>query len=123
VPEDVIVEELPPMRVAEVRGCVEKIAQVAGCDAEALQETATETARSDSVRSKFKAEEVEAKIDGMLRERILPSDDAMQKVARYEAHLSRQLYQALHELEALQTRRLGGNAPLARLDVQGLPKS
>jgi hypothetical protein len=45
------------------------------------------------------------------------------KVARYEAHLSRQLYHALHELEALQTRRLGGNAPLGRLDVQGFPES
>jgi CBS-domain-containing membrane protein len=39
------------------------------------------------------------------------------------AHLSRQLYHALHELEALQARRLGGNAPLARLDVQGIPES
>ena len=33
-------------------------------------------------------------------------------------HLSRQLYKAIHELEALQVRRLGGSAPLARLDVQ-----
>ena len=37
-----------------------------------------------------------------------------------EAHLSRGLYQAMHELEALQTKRSGGAAPLARLDVQGL---
>jgi hypothetical protein len=29
------------------------------------------------------------------------------------------LYKALHELEALQTRRSGGSAPLARLDVDG----
>jgi hypothetical protein len=35
-------------------------------------------------------------------------------------HLSRQLYKALHELEALQAKRAGGTAPLARLDVQGL---
>jgi hypothetical protein len=35
-------------------------------------------------------------------------------------HLSRQLYKALHELEALQVRRLGGAAPLARLDVDGM---
>jgi hypothetical protein len=39
---------------------------------------------------------------------------------RFEAHLSRQLYHALHELEAFQTKRFGGNAP--RLYVQGLPK-
>jgi hypothetical protein len=44
-------------------------------------------------------------------------------VARYEAHLSRLFHKALHELEALQTRRSGGAAPLARLDVDGLTGS
>ncbi len=37
---------------------------------------------------------------------------------RYESHLNRQLYQALHELEALKARRQGQAAPLARIDVQ-----
>ena len=37
--------------------------------------------------------------------------------------IHRVLYKALHELEALQTRRLGGSAPLARLDVDGLAES
>ena len=40
------------------------------------------------------------------------------EIVKYEAHLNRQFYQALHELEALQTKRMGGQAPLARLDVQ-----
>jgi hypothetical protein len=40
------------------------------------------------------------------------------EVGRYEAHLSRELYRALHELEALQTRRTGGATPLGRVDVQ-----
>ena len=53
-------------------------------------------------------------------ERFLPDEKTLEKVARYEAHLSRGLYTALHELEALQTRCLGGAAPLARVDVQGL---
>ena len=39
---------------------------------------------------------------------------------RYEGHLSRQLYQAKHELEVLQKQRRGEATPLARLDVQGL---
>ncbi len=37
-----------------------------------------------------------------------------------EAHLYHQLYKAMHELEALQMRRLGGSAPLARFDVDGM---
>jgi hypothetical protein len=45
----------------------------------------------------------------------------MQKIGRYEVHLSKQMYQALHELEALQTRRQGGSSSLARVDVHGLP--
>ena len=54
---------------------------------------------------------------------MLPRVEILEKVARYEAHLSRGLYKAMHELEALQTRRLGGWAPLAPLDVDGLKES
>jgi hypothetical protein len=59
----------------------------------------------------------------MARERLLPDDETLNKVARYEAHLSRLFHKTLHELEALQVRRLGGSAPLARLDVDGLAGS
>ena len=57
--------------------------------------------------------------DFLRRERLLPDEVTLNKVMRYEAHLSRQFYHALHELEALQTRRMGGASPLARLDVHG----
>lgn len=53
----------------------------------------------------------------------LPHDRTLDKVARYEAHLERVLYRALHELEALRDRRQGRPAPLARLDVHGDPDS
>jgi hypothetical protein len=46
----------------------------------------------------------------------------LDKAIRYEAHLNRLLNQTLHELEALQARRKGKVAPLARVDVQGLPE-
>ena len=58
----------------------------------------------------------------MRRQRLLPIGPDPDTVVRYDAHLNRQFYRALHELEALQTRRLGGIAPLARVDVQGLPE-
>ncbi len=53
--------------------------------------------------------------------RILPDDEVLTKITRYEAHLHRQYIQTLHELEALQTRRTGGSAPLARLDISASP--
>jgi hypothetical protein len=54
------------------------------------------------------------------RQRLLPDEKTLEKVARYEAHLSRLFHKALRELEALQTRRSGGVASLARLEVDGL---
>src|SRR5215208_2573627 len=124
VPEDAWIEELPAMKVEDIRGCVESIARTAGEDPEELLEIATEKARSDSVSAKFKVEEVEVEIDVMCRERILPDDNPLEKISRYEAHLSRQLYHALHELENLQKHRLTGEGtPLARLDVQGLSET
>jgi len=59
----------------------------------------------------------------MSREGLLPRVEILEKVARNEAHLSLGLYKALHELEALQTRNLGGSAPLACLDLDRLAKS
>jgi hypothetical protein len=123
VPEDAMIEELPAMKVADVRGCVKAIAAHASLDPDELLDTATEEARYQAAGAAHRKEEMEEKISRKVKERTLPDDDTLQKIARYEAHLSRQLYHALHELEALQTRRFGGNAPLARLDVQGLPES
>ena len=52
----------------------------------------------------------------------LPAGNELDKIMRYEAHLSRQLYQAKHELEVLQKQRRGEATPLVRLDVQGAPE-
>ncbi len=50
---------------------------------------------------------------------LLPPDGLFDKILRYEAHLGRQFYQALHELEALQSARRGHYTPLARIDING----
>jgi hypothetical protein len=73
-------------------------------------------------KAKQTADEVERDLERMSRERLLPDEKTPEKVARYEAHVSRQLYKAMHEPETLQTRRAGGTAPLARLDVHGMAK-
>ena len=53
--------------------------------------------------------ELSAREKGALdRERLLPDEKTLEKIARYEVHLSRGIYKALHELEALQARRCGG---------------
>ena len=53
--------------------------------------------------------------------RLLPDPETVALITRYEAHLHRQLIQTLHEIEAMQARRRGEHAPLARLDISGPP--
>ena len=96
------------------------IASATGEDLEELMEGARERARLDVISAKHVAEEVEERLQNMRRERLLPDEKTLEKVSRYEAHLSRLMFKSLHELEALQVRRSGGSAPLARLDVDGL---
>ena len=109
-----------PWTVSLVREGISVLAQFAGETPEALLKSATEGARWKVREAKRRVEEVERDLRNMSRERLLPDEKTLQKIARYEAHLSRQLFQTKHELEALQTKRSGGAAPLARLDIQGL---
>lgn len=52
---------------------------------------------------------------------LIAPEYALNPVVRYEAHLSRQLYRAMHELEALQAARNGRAATLVRVGIHGLP--
>jgi len=56
--------------------------------------------------------------DRVAGENMLPADWPLQRVMRYESHLSRQMTQSLHELQRMQAARAGDlvAAPLA-LDV------
>jgi hypothetical protein len=109
-----------PWTVSLVREGIDVLARAAGDAPEDLLESAAEGARLEVRSAKFEVERVERDVRNMSRECLLPDEKILEKIARYEAHLSRGLYQAMHELEALQTKRSGGAAPLARVDVQGL---
>ncbi len=102
---------------------IEAVRRATDEGSEELLEAATKSARFKVERAKLETEKVERNHRNMARERLLPDEKTLEKVARYEAHLSRLFHKALHELEALQARRTGGAAPLARLDVDGLAGS
>lgn len=55
--------------------------------------------------------------------RMIPYKDDLDKIMRYEGHLHRQWMQTLHELEAMQARRLGLPVNLYRLDISSPPAS
>jgi hypothetical protein len=97
---------------------VEDVNQVGYTLEEALLEKLHTVARHEANVAEEQAQRVQQQIVKRRQAKILPSADDLQKIGRYESHLSKEMYRALHELEALQERRRGGRSPLARLDVQ-----
>jgi hypothetical protein len=53
---------------------------------------ATESVRRDIIVQEQAGEPVERDLQRMSRERLLPDEKTLEKVGRYEAHLSRGLY-------------------------------
>jgi len=83
-----------------------------------IQEQNTDEVQRLEATVKVFRRRLKAKEDRLTRERMLPDATTLQKITRYEAHLSRQLLQALHELQRLQAVRGGRAVPLpAALDV------
>jgi hypothetical protein len=83
-----------------------------------IQDQNTEAVQKLEATVKVLRRRLKAKEDRLTRERMLPDVNTLQKITRYEAHLSRQLLQALHELQRLQAARGGQAVPLpAALDV------
>jgi hypothetical protein len=60
-------------------------------------------------------------VEAQRRRRILPPELDLEKITRYKTSEHRQLFQIMHEFEALQARRRGERSPLARLDISGPP--
>ncbi len=111
--------------VAELREAIKTLVEEAGIKDEehytayeCLMEKLCTEAEAEIKGYLEKAKTAEKAIISKRRLNIIPQEDVLQKVSRYEAHLSREMYKALHELEALQARRNGGSVPLARIDVQ-----
>ena len=72
------------------------------------------------------ADELTRRLDEYRRKYLLPDEETLAKVMRYEAHLSRQLHRDLHELQRLQAMRQGQSvaAPIAiDVDVSGGPET
>lgn len=104
-----------------MRGCLEALASSVG-----LPEPLSLLWRAFGTLSREieKAKQAEAKRARVERElladRSLPSERDFERVSRYETHVERSLWRALHELERLQERRTGGAvAAPAVLDVTG----
>ena len=118
VPDDVSWEDYTGWTAHRVRRGVAAIAAEEGVDATRLWNRTLVKAYLQVNLFKREVDRVVCDLDRLRRERLLPSADKLDKLTRYEAHLSRQLGQALHELQRLQAGRSDVPiAPPAVLDV------
>jgi hypothetical protein len=65
---------------------------------------------SSEAKARLEFEKAAVEIDRKRRRNLLPNTDILDKLYRYESHLERSLYKAMHEIEKLQATRKG-NAP------------
>lgn len=70
-----------------------------------------EAATSLAAVAMRRAGHLRRRLDRLRRCRLLPNEETLQKVMRYEAHLERSLFRSLHELQRLQAARAGGHVP------------
>jgi hypothetical protein len=73
---------------------------------ELLQALATR-ASEEWAKSLGNASLAHASVEKYRREHLLPDAEELEKIQRYESHLSRQFHRELHELQRLQAARLG----------------
>jgi len=64
-----------------------------------------------STFEEYASEREKLAVDAEARSFSLPPVDAADKLLRYEAHLDRQLYRAMDQLERVQRQRRGDNVP------------
>lgn len=97
---------------------------IAARDGQAFEEALTETVARAAVivsGSQLEVARIADAIDQLRRERLLPDAATLDRIIRYETALNRMLYQALSQLEAMQSRRAGAPTPLHRVQAYGLP--
>ena len=74
-------------------------------------------ARCELAGAKAERKQVLTQLDRGRRLRLLPGSQDLEKIGRYEGHIERGLYRALHELQRLQAARIGLIAPPLAVDV------
>jgi len=106
--------------VTEILEVISAIARRTDKDPEGLRQGAVLRLMTTLALSGPEAEAAFAARDHQRHLRLLPDSKELDRVLRYETHLSREMVRATHEYEALQARDRGERVPLARLDVEGL---
>jgi len=111
LPEGGTVTDFGEWTVGLFRRTLEALAAAAGTTAAALMEEDLDRLRTKVQEAREEEREARGRVDRLRRSRTLPGEGVLDKVSRYEAHLERGLYKALHELQRLQAARGGVYVP------------
>jgi hypothetical protein len=117
IPNSVTVEDFDRWTAGIVRDAWKAIATTAGVSLETLYAMAVTRARAELLSSRIERKRVLTQLDRGRRLRLLPGSQDLEKIGRYEAHLERCLYRAMHELQRFQAARAGLIPPPLAVDV------
>jgi len=81
---------------------LDAIAQARDADPDELRDYALDAARAEQTRHRAAYDRLRRRVRDLMQERIIPQKRSLDNVIRYEAHLTRQLNQALAHLDRLQ---------------------
>src|SRR5438874_2008985 len=82
------------------RAAVALLVERDGRDLLHLFTTATREAGVRLYHAQRRLDDLQAEIDRERRARLLPGEATLNRIMRYESHLSRELYRSLHELQS-----------------------
>ena len=97
----------PAWTIGWVRQSVQNLAGANGKTLQSLSTAMEQDCAMEAAEGIAKATEVKRSLDAYQRSNLLPDEGTLEKVMRYEAHLSRQFHRDLHELQRLQAMRHG----------------
>lgn len=111
IPEGTAPEDFTGWTHLHLFQAVDAIAEADRCSTEDLWNATLRTVRWQVQRAQTGLRNEKRKLDRFRRARLLPGPETTDRVSRYEAHLERGLYKALHELQRLQAARGGEYVP------------
>lgn len=101
LPEEVVLAEFDGWTGKLLRTAIEAVADHAGWEQDELFAEVMSKAKRIASAASEQLAILESEQARMRRGKLLPAGTALDKIVRYEAHLERALYRALHEIQRL----------------------
>lgn len=107
IPQDMELKDFSKWTARLLRQCIAAVADHRKETYEQIIGSALRQAANNKTAIENQLKNLESKVEGIRRLNLLPKFSELEKITRYEAHLERSLYKAMHELERIQATRAG----------------